>query len=376
MKKLPVKKKNEYEDLYDYLMYNPWTGVFYWKISPKYDINIGDIAGSSDKDGYITLCIKGKRYKAHRIAWLFVYGYMPKIDIDHKDQITHHNWINNLRHTSRSVNNRNSGIRKDNTSGIKGVMWDKQSKQWEALIHIKGKSIYLGRYKEIIDAAKARCKAEQNIEGYDIKNSSACSYAQKVSKISIRKPRLIKQSELIKIRKFFHEKQNKGICPILNIKVPFKNTVVDHAHSANSKNLNKPEESGLIRGIIHKQVNTMEGKITNSFIRCGLHKMDITLPEFLRNLANFIETPPLIHLKYVHPSEAIKKKKLKKTSINMLIKLFKKKYPNRKLPEILIYKKRKNKRGKYAEKEKTLTTGLKNLYKEFKIIPNYLKEKK
>jgi hypothetical protein len=50
-----------------------------------------------------------------------------------------------------------------NTSGIKGVSYDKSRNKWEAKIGFKGKTIHLGRY-ETIDLAKlARQKAEEEL---------------------------------------------------------------------------------------------------------------------------------------------------------------------------------------------------------------------
>ncbi len=193
-----------------------------------------------------------------------------------------------------------------------------------------------------------------------------------MKKIPLLKKRQIKQEDLAKIRRFFHKKQDK-ICPILKMKYPVEDTVVDHAHKTNAKNLNKKEEAGLIRGVIHRQANTMEGKIANSFIRCGLHKFDITLPEFLRNLADFIEKPPLVRLNYLHPSEAPKSKILKKTSITKLKKFFRFKYPLRKYPEVLIYKQKKNKAGNMVDRGKKLTAGLEKLYIEFNLEPEFKK---
>ncbi|MCP4374042.1 MAG: hypothetical protein GY797_38945 [Deltaproteobacteria bacterium] len=197
-----------------------------------------------------------------------------------------------------------------------------------------------------------------------------------MKKLPIKKKtqRKIKPEELKKIRKFFHKKLNKGICPVLKMRFDVAEMVVDHAHTANSKNLRKPEEAGLIRGVIHRQANTMEGKITNSFIRCGLHKFDITLPEFLRQLADFIDDPPMIRLNYLHPTEKkAKSKNLKKNSIKKLRKMFHDRYPNRKIPEVLIFKRKKTKRGKMKDREKKLTAGLEKLYKEFRLTPEFKK---
>ncbi len=185
--------------------------------------------------------------------------------------------------------------------------------------------------------------------------------------------RQIQKEEVKKIRKFFHKKMNKGVCPVLKMSYQHEEMVVDHAHTANANNLGKKEEAGLIRGVIHRQANTMEGKITNFFIRCGLHKMSITLPNFLRNLADFIEEPPMIYLKYIHPSEKGKSKNLKKTSINKLKKMYRNRYPNRKIPSVLIYKTKKTKLGNIKDREKKLTVGLERLFNEFKIVPEFKK---
>jgi hypothetical protein len=179
-----------------------------------------------------------------------------------------------------------------------------------------------------------------------------------MKKIQIKQPRQLRQEELTKIRRFFHRKQN-NICPVLKLKVEVSDTVVDHAHKANSNNLGMPHEAGLVRGIIHRQANTMEGKITNSFIRCGLHKFDITLPNFLRELANYIENPPLLHLQLVHPSEKAKEKKLGKASFNKLEKVYVLKYPQKKK---LVF-----------PKSKKMTKLLEELFKEFNIEPTFLK---
>ena len=111
-------------ELHKYLMYNPWTGILYWKIKPAKQIIVNTIAGHKI-NGYIRIGLRGKEYLAHRLAWLFVYGYIPENDIAHIDRIRHHNWIKNLRESSRQCNVRNTGNYSTNTSGVKGVSWGK-----------------------------------------------------------------------------------------------------------------------------------------------------------------------------------------------------------------------------------------------------------
>ena len=52
-------------------------------------------------------------------------------------------------------------IPKNNTSGVKGVFWDKSREKWSASITFQGKKISLGRFDIIEDAAKARKAAEE-----------------------------------------------------------------------------------------------------------------------------------------------------------------------------------------------------------------------
>ena len=54
---------------------------------------------------------------------------------------------------------------KRNTSGHKGVYWDKRRQKWKSQIRFSGKNYYLGRYKNKEDAITARENAEKHIFG-------------------------------------------------------------------------------------------------------------------------------------------------------------------------------------------------------------------
>lgn len=166
----------------------------------------------------------------------------------------------------------------------------------------------------------------------------------------------IKGKDLSTFRNRWHYKQNT-ICPILKVKVPFDKIALDHKHKRKRDPVG-PGGDGLIRGVLQIQANALEGKIINNFKRLGLAKY-IKLPDLLRNLADYLENPP-IPQKYIHPSEEKKPPKLKKTSYNKVAKEFHKKYPSRKSLEY--------------PKSKKLTQPLKKLFKEFNIKPEYLKE--
>lgn len=66
----------------------------------------------------------------------------------------------NLRICSQQQNTFNTCINSNNTSGYKGVTWDKKRNKWIAQIMVNYKHIYLGRYENIEDAIKSRKDAE------------------------------------------------------------------------------------------------------------------------------------------------------------------------------------------------------------------------
>jgi len=141
--------------------YDPITGILIWKVSLSNRVSVGDVIKGKDSDGYVVVRINKRTYQAQRIIWLWYYGYMPEGLIDHKDRIKHHNWIDNLREASKSCNARNIGNHKNNTSGVKGVSYNKKDKRWVAYIDVNGKHYYVGFCKDFDEAVCHRLAAEQ-----------------------------------------------------------------------------------------------------------------------------------------------------------------------------------------------------------------------
>ena len=147
------------ERLKELFSYNPETGVFIRRIATCNRVKSGSIAGSFSSQGYKQIRIDYKKYLSHRLAWLYVHGVWPINQIDHINHVKDDNRIANLRLATRSQNQWNQKKCYNNTSGYKGVCWQKQDKKWRAQIWVNGKCKNLGNYKDIKEAAKAYEKA-------------------------------------------------------------------------------------------------------------------------------------------------------------------------------------------------------------------------
>lgn len=137
------------------LSYDEQTGVFVWLRPTSQKIKAGQVAGTRDKNGYVRVKLNGKKYQAHRLAWLYVHGYFPPEDTDHINRVRDDNRIANLRPATRSENKRNSGGCYGNSkSGIKGVHQRGDGK-WRALYWDGSRNVSLGSFSSVQEAAQA-----------------------------------------------------------------------------------------------------------------------------------------------------------------------------------------------------------------------------
>lgn len=168
-----MKNEITQEYLKECLNYNPETGIFTWKKRPFYHFNDERVwkimntrcfektCGSVDPiDGYISMSINNNKYRAHRLAFLYMVGFFPKCGVDHINRVKIDNRWRNLREASKKINAQNCGLSKTNTSGVKGVYWNRKKNRWVSQIKLNYKNKYLGSYKNFDDAVLARHQEE------------------------------------------------------------------------------------------------------------------------------------------------------------------------------------------------------------------------
>ena len=146
------------EELRELLDYDPEAGKLTWKVQTSSRALAGEEAGSLESRGYRQIRIRGVRYPAHRLAWYYIYGVEPKEYLDHINGERDNNRLENLREATHAQNLRNRGKLPNNTSGFKGVHWDRRDKKFVAKCRVNGKRHHLG-YHDTAEAAHEAYKA-------------------------------------------------------------------------------------------------------------------------------------------------------------------------------------------------------------------------
>ena len=125
----------------------PLVAGYSWFVV-KYGPN-GKFKASSNK--------RGKKFFMHRL----IMNAMSNQQVDHINGNTLDNRRENLRLCSSYENMMNRGKMKNNTSGYKGVSWNKNLKKWVTAIKVYGRRIHLGYFKNIHKAAKTYNEASK-----------------------------------------------------------------------------------------------------------------------------------------------------------------------------------------------------------------------
>ena len=150
------------ERLHEALDFNQDTGVFTWKVNLSRKAKVGVIAGSLHPDGRWRIMLDRHKHQSHRLAWFYVNGEWPSMEIDHINGVSADNRIANLRLATRAINTQNiRSAQKNNKCGFLGVMAFKD--KFHAKIRAKGRLIYLGVFKTAQEAHAAYLLAKRKL---------------------------------------------------------------------------------------------------------------------------------------------------------------------------------------------------------------------
>ena len=147
------------------LRYDSKTGHFYWRkwrTGVRKNRMVGCHAqsgGSKGRSWYVIIGIDGKIFSAHRLAYQYVTGKIPR----HIDHINHNDLDNrwkNLREIAKITNHHNSRRQLRNISGYTGVTWRADRNKWQARIVFFGKTTFLGYFTKLQEAVAIRKTAE------------------------------------------------------------------------------------------------------------------------------------------------------------------------------------------------------------------------
>lgn len=146
MKKIPITQgKFALVDDADYEWLNQWKWCVVFDSNKKWYAVRAEYVGPLGKK-------TRKTVRMHRL----IMGEPKGLQVDHKDmEDTLNNQRSNLRVATKGQNMRNRGKQVNNKSGFKGVSWSKQNKKWYAWIGFNGKTLPIGHYDDIKEAAKA-----------------------------------------------------------------------------------------------------------------------------------------------------------------------------------------------------------------------------
>lgn len=158
------------KELKNFLHYDQETGVFTWKVDRTGKAKKGCVAGSINKvTGYRSINLCRKRYYAHRLAFLYMLGKLPALDVDHIDGDKDNNSWSNLREANDSQNVSNQKAR--SKSGVKNVYRNRN--KWAVQVSVNRKKFCFGTYPTIEEASRVAEQARIELHGRFANHDSA-----------------------------------------------------------------------------------------------------------------------------------------------------------------------------------------------------------
>ncbi len=151
-------------DLSTRIRYEKETGLLYWNDDTKNKRRGMLVGGSTNGKGYRKVKYRKAQLSQHRVIFFIHHGYMPEL-IDHIDCDRSNNRLENLRACTSAQNNQNARLAVTNTSGHKGVHFNKDDNAWAAEVKHNGKRIRFRYFKNKDDAINAVREARERLHG-------------------------------------------------------------------------------------------------------------------------------------------------------------------------------------------------------------------
>lgn len=150
--------KGVYVEKEDHALFKTFNGTAF-KVSKESIPIVEKQSWHVDSSGYVSAYVDGKMIRLHKLL-MSSSGIVDHINRDKLD-----NTLENLRIANKSINAINAKISSRNISGYRGVCFDYRSSKWYARIGLNKKGIFLGYFKDIEEAYRARKNAELKYYG-------------------------------------------------------------------------------------------------------------------------------------------------------------------------------------------------------------------
>jgi hypothetical protein len=152
----------DYESILPHIYYDALAGHLFRRAPGARGLS-GKPLGHRNGVGYLMIRIGGKKYFAHRVAWLAYHGTWPAGVIDHINGIKHDNRIENLRDVVPAVNAQNlHSIERRSISGLLGAIAQPDG-TFRALIRVGKRRLDLGSFGTKEESHRAYIAAKRKL---------------------------------------------------------------------------------------------------------------------------------------------------------------------------------------------------------------------
>lgn len=162
-----------------------------WRMDIPDKKDRGNVAGGLHPSGYWHVRCNSHSFRVHRVIWIMHNGYIrDSVLIDHINNKSCDNRINNLQTTTAMLNVRKRRRAISNTSGFTGVTFIKRDQVWIMTIKVNKKRIYLGRCRDPAVGASVYDRAYILRSLYDEVDIDLCWSSKKIKVTSKQKKAL------------------------------------------------------------------------------------------------------------------------------------------------------------------------------------------